>query len=243
MQNEHKIISSVYVAKIDSQKADDFIREYIPFIRAEATKYTAKQCTEQDDEFSIAMMAFYEAIMGYERFRGAFLRYASLIIKSRLIDYGRKEARHRGNISLYEPSGDDDDRTLADTLADERDEIESMVSRDATRQEIAELSAVMKDFGISFSDVADNCPKQDRTLDACAAAISYAASNPELLDELLKTKKLPMAELVKGSGSERKTLERHRKYLLAMLLIQTNGYVIMRGHLKKSLIRKEVATV
>ena len=40
------------------------------------------------------------------------------------------------------------------------------------------------------------------------------------------------------SGVERKTLERHRKYILAMLLIQTNGYEIIRGHLRHVLRRR-----
>jgi RNA polymerase sigma factor len=44
-----------------------------------------------------------------------------------------------------------------------------------------------------------------------------------------------MTKLVLGSGVERKTLERHRKYVLAMLLIQTNGYEIIRGHLRRVL--------
>ena len=40
-----------------------------------------------------------------------------------------------------------------------------------------------------------------------------------------------MAELAAGSGVEKKTLERHRKYLVAILLAFTNGYTIIRGHL------------
>ena len=69
-------------------------------------------------------------------------------------------------------------------------------------------------------------------MEVCLAAIHYGMAQPELLDELLRTKKLPLTQLVKGSGGERKTLERHRKYILAMLLIQTNGYEIIRGHLR-----------
>ena len=42
---------------------------------------------------------------------------------------------------------------------------------------------------------------------------------------------LPIAELASGSGVERKTLERHRKYMVAMLLAFTNGFEIIRGHL------------
>lgn len=242
MPSEHQIIKEVYAAKEDSQTADDLIRAYIPFIRSEATKFMARLCTDQDDEYSIAMMAFYEAIMGYEKGRGTFLSYAAMLIRSRLIDYSRKEARHQGHLSLYEETGTEDDRTLMDTLADGDDLFEESATREATRQEIEELAAVMVQFGVSFSDVADNSPKQERTLDTCAAAIRYAAETPLLLEELLRTKKLPMAQLVSGSGAERKTLERHRKYILAMLLIQTNGYEIIRGHLRYVLTRKEGAS-
>ena len=231
METEHRIVKAVYGAKEDSDKADDLIRSYIPFIRSEATKFMGRLCTDQDDEYSIAMMAFYEAIMGYERGRGTFLGYAALLIKSRLIDYTRKEARHQGQISLDEEVGGEDDRALVDTLADNRDYYEESAHREATRQEIEELSSVMAQFDVSFSDVADNCPRQERTLEACAKAIRYAGENKKLLDALLRTKKLPLAQLVLGSGVERKTLERHRKYILTMLLIQTNGYEIIRGHL------------
>ena len=57
----------------------------------------------------------------------------------------------------------------------------------------------------------------------------------QLLDELLRTKKLPLAQLAHGAGVERKTLERHRRYVLALLLIQTNGYEIVRGHIRRML--------
>lgn len=238
MKSEHQIITAVYAAKEDSKKADELIRSYIPFIRSEATKFMTRLCTEQDDEYSIAMMAFYEAILGYERSRGTFLGYAAMLIRSRLIDHSRKEARHQGHISLHQENGSDDDRSLLDTLADGRDHFEEAAHREATRQEIQELARVMAEFGITFSDVAENCPRQERTLEACSRAVRYAGENRQLLEQLLQTRKLPLGQLVKGSGVERKTLERHRKYILAMLLIQTNGYEIIRGHLYRVLKTK-----
>lgn len=237
MDSEHQIAKRVYAAKEDSQQADDLIRDYIPFIRSEASKFLSRFCTEQDDEYSIAMIAFHEAILGYSKDRGGFLRYAAMLIRSRLIDEARKEARHQGHISLDETDGDDD-RRLMDMIPDARDHYAESAQLEATQQEIEELSRVMSSFGVSFADVADNSPKQDRTLSACASAIRYAAENKALLDELLRTKKLPMGKLVSGSGAERKTLERHRKYILAMLLIQTNGYEIIRGHLRHVLNKK-----
>jgi RNA polymerase sigma factor len=237
MQKEHKIIMSVYEAKDDLQKADELIRDYIPFIRSEASKCISRFCTEQDDEFSIAMIAFHEAILGYEHNRGAFLPYAAMLIRNRIIDFQRKEVRHQSNISLNEEIGDSD-QTLMDKIADERDYIQESANLEATKQEIEELSAVMAEFGVSFSDVADNSPKQQRTIEACTSAIRYAIENKHLLNKMLKTKKLPLAKLVAGSKVERKTLERHRKYILVMLLIHSNGYEIIRGHLRHALNTK-----
>ena len=243
MHEKSKITEAVYQAQNDVEKADELIRAYIPFIRSEASKFMSRACTEQDDENSIAMMGFYEAIIGYEGHRGSFLSYAALIIKSRLIDYSRRESRNNKHISIHTPESDDDNRTVLDSLPDENCAIEEFVNLDATRSEIEELAATMSDYGVSFSDIAENSPRQGRTLEACASAIRCAVENPELLDELIRTKKLPLAELVAGSGAERKTLERHRRYILAMLLIQTNGYEIIRGHLKHVLDAKKVVRV
>ena len=231
MQDEHELIQQVYAAKEDMEAADRLIGSYIPFIKSETAKFLKRPPMEgHDDELSIAMIAFHEAVRGYSRSRGAFLKYAAMIMKSRLIDYRRKEQRHGNVISLDAPAGEDD-APLSDTIADETDHNEAYVVREATRAEIEELTRQMREFGVSLSDVADNCPKQQRTLEACRKALWHAKEHPELLDELLKTRRLPIARLSEGSGTERKTLERHRKYMVALLLIYTNGYEIIRGHL------------
>ena len=94
MRDEHKIIQQVYAAKEDVEAADRLIGIYMPFIKAETAKYLKRPPVEgHDDELSIAMIAFHEAIGGYSRVRGAFLKYAAMLIRSRLIDYSRRERR------------------------------------------------------------------------------------------------------------------------------------------------------
>ena len=233
MNDEHKITQQVYAAKDDVLVADQLIGTYMPFIKAETAKFLKRPPMEgHDDELSIAMIAFHEAIGGYSRTRGAFLKYAAMLIRSRLSATSRRKQPHSRVISLQPPVCEDH-TTLGGTLADERDPHEETAARDATRAEIEELTRQMQEFGVSLSDVADNCPKQQRTLDACRKALQYARENPELLDTLLQTKRLPIGQLTAGSGVERKTLERHRKYMVALLLIYTNGYEIIRGHLKQ----------
>ena len=101
MNEEHGILEQVYAAKESVQAADQLIGDYLPFIRAETAKFLKRPPEEgRDDELSIAMIAFHEAIGGYAKHRGSFLKYASMLIRSRLIDYARKERRHRQTVSL-----------------------------------------------------------------------------------------------------------------------------------------------
>ncbi len=227
VSTKQDIVEWVLAAKEDPEAADRLINQYMGFIRAEAKKLSFG---DGEDELSIAMFAFYEAVLGYERSRGSFLKFASKVIRSRLIDYHRAESRHRGHGSLNERASEDG-AELLELLPDTRNDIEELNTREAAQSEIEEYARALAAFGITFSEVADNCPKQERTLAACMDALNYARRRPELLAAVEKSGKLPMTELASGAGVERKTLERHRKYLVAMLIAFTNGFEIIRGHL------------
>ncbi len=228
---EKELNSLLALAKTDNSAADKLIRSYIPFIKAAVSKVIKRICTEQDDEYSIGLMAFHEAILSYNLVRGSFLNYAQLSINSRVIDYLRKEQKHKNLTSLDEE--DEEERPLHESLSDKKDAYSESDNLAATKEEIKELALQLSSFGLSFTDIAENSPKQERTLKSCAKVVEYAKNNAELLNELLKTKRLPLAALCLGTGEDRKTLERHRKYLMAMLIIQTNGYEIIRGHLSR----------
>ena len=229
----HQIISQVYKAKKDSHAADELIEAYMPFIKSETAKFLNRPPDKSDDELSIAMFAFYESIRNYSKLRGSFLKFAALQIKNRLIDNYRKERRNKGQISL--DVSDEDKPDLKDTIRDEHDTYQENELREATKQEIDELSAQMQDFGVSMTDVAENSPRQRRTLEICQKAVQYARNNPEILEDFLRTKRVPLAKIAEGANVERKSLERHRRYLVAVLLICTNGYEIMRGHIMQVL--------
>lgn len=237
MRRERELASRVLAAKRDQRLADDLVRDYLPFIKSETAKFLGRSPQQgRDDELGIAMFAFHEAVMAYDRARGAFIPLAATSIRNRLIDFARRERRHADVLSLDErrsTSDDEDGRTIVETIASERDEIGERQTREASRREIAEFVARLSDFGLTLLDVSENCPKQERTLAACQRVLCHARQAPELLERLEKTGKLPVAELAAGSGVERKTIERHRRYLVAALLAFTNGFEIIRGHLRR----------
>lgn len=235
MKNGHDIVSRVYKAKEDVRAADELVREYLPFIKSETAKIINRVPVEgHDDELSIAMFAFHEAIMSYSDKKGAFLKLAKTVIRNRLIDYHRREKRHSGSISLYQTlENDEKNSTLLEKVDSGKDEISDRHEREAAKEEIADFSRQLSEFGLKLTDIADNCPKQKRTMSACHKALAFAKKNPLLLEELVASRKLPIGALTKGTGVERKTLERHRKYLVALLLAFTNGFEIIRGHLRQ----------
>lgn len=237
MNHDHEIVALVAAAKGDSLAADELVRKYLPFIRAEAARAVRRGVSDSDDELSIAMMAFHEAVLAYERLRGAFLPFAARAIRSRIIDYQRRELRHSGQLSIYDRDADDD-RELGETLDVGQDPIGDHTERTAARQEIAHFALGLSEFGLSLTDIADNCPKQERTRAACHRALRWAKGNPELLEQTVRAKKLPITTLAAGAGVERKTLERHRKYMMALILAYTNGFEIIRGHLGQMAIVK-----
>lgn len=231
MSEEHSIIRRVYEAKGDMTAADSFISDYIPFIKAQVSRVMKRPVNiQQDDEYSIAMIAFHEAINGYSKTRGAFLSYASLLMRNRIIDFWRKNNRHNQVISINAPTSNKD-QTIEDSITDNANHEESLAIREATKEEIIELSTQLRAFDVSLTDIADNSPKQERTLAACKKVVAYAKDKDDIMEEFLRTKRLPLKKMTEETKVARKTIERHRKYIIGLLLIYTNGYDIIRGHL------------
>ena len=235
---EHNIVRQVMRSRQDPEAADQFIQAYMPFIKAETSRFLRRPPIEgQDDELSVAMFAFYETMTVYDPDRGAFLPLASAGIRNRLIDYFRREQKYSGQLSLDQPDGEDEN-TLLEKTDSGVDDISNYNDRTAAQEEIGKFYADLADFGLSLTDVADSCPRQERTFHACMKALDYAKTQPVLLEQMIRSRKLPISRLAQGSGTEKKTLERHRNYLIAILLAFTNGFEIIRGHLSQ--MKKEV---
>ncbi|MBQ9941672.1 MAG: RNA polymerase subunit sigma, partial [Christensenellaceae bacterium] len=152
MHQEHEIVAQVYAAKENTAAADALILRYMGVIRAQTAKFLKRIPQEgRDEELSVAMMAFHEAILGYERGRGSFLKYAQRAIQNRLIDHYRKEKKHAGHISLDMREGEDGDGdTRAERLTTGTDEAAAPTLRRAARQEILEFAGQMAALGIAL---------------------------------------------------------------------------------------------
>lgn len=211
--------------KNNDDEVNKLVEEYKPFIAACVEKATGRYVRYgQDDELSIALIAFVEAVRSYNFFRGNFLSFAQNVIKRRLIDYYRKEKKHGEVISIneYYKDGEEEEADLSTGEAVYRFRQEEI--SEYRRLELEEMKKELAKWDISFFELVEASPKHNNTRKVYNDIIRFLLSSPDLI-QLMKTKKyLPIAEIEKNTSIPRKKIERARKYIIAVIIIITGDY-------------------
>ena len=209
----------------DEREFERLINQYKPFIASCASKTTGRHIDQHDDEMSVAMIAFSEAVRRYRPESGKFLPFAANVIRSRLIDQIRETSREpqtcpldtrNTNDNACSPSGAATPLCLVqqpDSLYD-----------DPLKLEIVCLTTALSRYHIRFSDVVDCSPRSEKTKQAAKLVAAQFRDDPTLLYTLRKTGQLPMIELEKRSGVSRKTISRHRNYIVCLAEILSGEY-------------------
>ena len=76
--------SGTYQAKADEKQLETLIKDHKNFILANAYKMTGHYVTENDDEWSVGLIAFHEAVRTFDEGKGDFHAFAALVIKRRI---------------------------------------------------------------------------------------------------------------------------------------------------------------
>ncbi|NLK68717.1 MAG: RNA polymerase sigma-I factor [Clostridiaceae bacterium] len=216
-------------SKDDKQKLNDLVEAYKPFIASCAQKLSGKYLNYgSDDELSIAMVAFVQAVYGYRTENGEFLSYASVAIRNSIIDYYRKQKNHASKV-VYINQNDDES---IDTI--ERQASLTVYDEERTQQEkvleIKQLKDELTAYDIDFFELESVSPKSFHTKKVCREVISYITNDPELLNETLLHKNLPLIQIEKGLRIKRKRFERHRKYIMTVLIILSGDYPCLKEY-------------
>ncbi|MBQ9030927.1 MAG: RNA polymerase subunit sigma [Parasporobacterium sp.] len=236
----------------DADLLNSFIQANRHFILASACKAVGHFVMESDDEYSIAMIAFHEAVQAYQEEKGNFYSFAGLVIRRRLTDQLRSSARFYREIDV-EPSvmgGSVDMEAPQAAFHLEVQKKEMEISEQDTgnrpegnplRDEIGAVQQLLEGYGFSFFDLADCSPRAEKTRKACAAAVNCILARPDILAKIRSSRTLPAKELKQRSGVSAKVLERHRKYIIAAVEILHGDYPLLAEYM--SYIRKELETV
>lgn len=224
-------------ARIESIRGNEdeinkFVEEYKPFIASCTEKVAGRYMSYgSDDELSIAMLAFVEAIKSFDPSKGSFFSFSNRVIKRRLIDYYRKEKRQNDVISLSAYMEEKDEEYDLSSGEAVREFSERRLS-EYRRMELEELGRELAGWKIAYTDLAKSSPKHKKTKHQCTEIAGMILSRPDMLEQVLSKKYLPVTEIEKASGIPRKLIERFRKYIIAVVVIATGDYEYIRDYIK-----------
>lgn len=216
----------------DTEETGRFVEEYKPFIASCTEKVTGRYMSYgTDDELSIAMIAFVEAIRSFDSSKGNFFSFSRNVIKRRLIDYYRSERRHMDVVPLSAHM--EENETEYDLSTEEA--VREFSDRSITelrRLETQELGRELGHWGITYRDLAKVSPRHKKTRRQCAELAGIILSRPDILESVMTKKYLPIKELEKVSGLPRKFIERFRKYIITLTVIAIGDYQYIRDYIK-----------
>lgn len=222
--------------RFSKDEKNEFIQDYKPFIASTVEKCVGRYVIYgQDDELSIGLMAFEEAINHYDESKGNFLSFAQNVIKRRIIDYYRKEKKHQNNISVndYYPdeSGEDSPYDYLVTAEQIQSKYQDQEINELRRMEIMQLKVELEKFDLKFADIAKSSPKHKGTKKAYLDIVRFVVENKEIADKIKQKKYIPVADIQMATNLPRKTIERARNYVIAAVLILTGDYYSLREYI------------
>ncbi|WP_424767195.1 RNA polymerase sigma factor SigI [Paenibacillus sp. sgz302251] len=237
-ENEQKLSPEQWVARIrqdDELLREQFIADYKPYI----LKVTSRFCKRyidpnRDDEFSVGLLAFNEAINQYDSQAGkSFIGFAETVIRRRLIDHVRKEQRHSKVVPYSMFDSEDEEQPHYNSVETKQamSAYEDKLAEDERKLEIGELNQELGRFGISFGELVEHSPKHSDSRRLLISIAQTLANHTSMMEALKQTTKLPVKELTELGGVSRKTVERNRKYIIAIALIISGTYPFMQDYL------------
>ncbi|MFC0472172.1 RNA polymerase sigma-I factor [Halalkalibacter kiskunsagensis] len=203
----------------DELARERLILHYKPYMINVAGHVTKKFISWSDEEASIALLAFNRAIDTFDEAGGRrFLSYAYLLINRDLVDFYRKEKREN-HLSLDRSL--DEEESLSNKQENEKSlkEYEQQVQSAELVEEILELDQTLRQYKIKFEELEDYSPKHEDTRLALFEMAATFSKDAECVELLQRKKKLPIKLISKKLGYKKKTLERHRKYLITLILL------------------------
>lgn len=217
-----------------ARNGDEVSRDYLidinrGFIRR-VSSYLCKRNLDwaNDDELSIALIAFNEAIDSFNQDRGIqFLSYCRILMNSRLIDYFRKNSFNAIALSTI---GEEELYAIESKEAFDRYALSNAGEERAL--EIRMLNKELSHYGLSMADLTNNSPKHKDTRKSLFKAACLCSKNKDIIHTLKKNKMLPIKEIEKITGYKRKFLEQWRKYIVALLVISSSDeYIYLKEYI------------
>ena len=225
--------SQLQAAKSDKHALNTLLHDYLPFIKKCVTGvfFTGQS---KADNLTDAMLAFTHSVRTYVPEKGAFIQYATAVIRSRLIDNARKELRVQKRFLPLSAGTDENDMVETGVSLEIYDQAEETRM---LRLEVEALNDEFAKWGFSWDTLLKKCPKQERSRQAALRIAKTVLQDPGLLAGTLKTRQLPASFL--AEVFPRKTLEKYRQYIAALIILSQGDYPYVYSFVPQFLAEEE----
>jgi len=214
MNNSIDIMVYNIVLNHDNEKINNFINDYTPFIIKTVSKLKGQYLDlENDEEYSIALMAFNEAMGKYDYEKGAFLNFAKIVIESRVKNYWTSIKKHQ-HIDL-------DDVPIA---AEENNE--DLIN------EIKEFELTLLLFGLDFEALIEAAPKHIDTRKRAVSIANKTSQNKTFVNHIYEKRRLPITLMSKAYNVSIKIIKKSKIFILSTVIIFDKKLTLIQEWLK-----------
>jgi RNA polymerase sigma factor len=223
----------------DAQARENLIRDYMPFVLKTASAATRRfLVVGQDEEVSVALQAFDEAMMAYTSPKPGFVAFAATVIRRRLIDYFRKEKRRNEAPFSSLVSEEDDDWPESIGALEANPNWEQTLER---RDEMERWKDLLRQYGLSLDRVVKRTPKHADARGRAIRLAALVAETDELREKFVTDRKLPIDDMLDvmrdGLLASKKTVERQKDYITAVAVMLTFEFPTLQEFLDVSVAR------
>ncbi len=190
------------------------IEENLGFIIKVVSETTNRYVhVQNDDSFSVALSAFEEAVKKYDEDKGAFLAFVRLVIRSRVIDFLRKEQKEAQHHSI-------------DSLTDDGYQFEDPQTTpdNALKFEIEAWTEEIKDFGISLEKLVDETPKHQDSRDRALNISERSSKYPPIVNKLFEKKRLPIKLTADYNKVTIKVIKGNKTFITSTIILFKQKY-------------------
>ena len=211
------------------ENRSDFIEANKGFVYSTTSKLCKRHLTwENDEELSIALMAFNIACEKYDKTKGNFYGFGKTIIKNALIDFFRKN-KSSPNLIF------DNNNGSMENFIDGKNSINNFdiqIENQLRAAEINLFSEELLKYKIDFNSLINLSPSHKDTRNNLLNVAFLSAREDSILSYLKTKKRLPTKEIIILTASNRKLIEKWRIYIISLILILINHeYVYLKSYL------------
>lgn len=231
-----QLTARVEAAKTDKHALNTLLHDYMPFIKKCVSGVFFKSQLKADN-LTDAMLAFAHSVKTYNPENGAFIQFAAAVIRNRLIDNARQElAAQKLFFSLSAKAEEKDSLWETNTALEAYNRAEEEQN---LRLEIEAVNGEFSAWGFSWAALFKNCPKQERSRRICRRIAEAVRQSPGLLADTLSKRQLPVTRL--AETFPRKTLEKYRQYIAALIILSQGDYPYVYSFVPQSFTEEENA--